>query len=1045
MNKSIKTTLLMLFATLVTQTSFAQEKTITGVISDNKGLPLPGVNIQVKDTNKGAQSDFDGKYSISADTGSILIFSYLGFANQEVTVGQSSQINVSMQEDASELEEVVVTAFGIAKEKNKLGYSAESVDVNKLNDAAENNLVNALNGQVSGVNITDSGGSPSASANIVIRGSSSILGNNQPLFVIDGIPINNNTENGSSSGTVDGTDFRDYGKTVGVNRASDINPDDIASMTVLKGGAATALYGIRAVNGAIIITTKSGSRNQKGLNISLSTGYTIDEVNKFPEFTDRYARGRNGAYSNLTHWSWGPAYANNPTFPANTITDIDGDGTDDDVSGQRIPFFRDNYKNFWQKGTRLNTNISVSGGGEKGRFYVSAGNVNHEGIVKNDTYERTNFTIKGDYDITDKFKIGAMASYSNVNTNSFQGGDTGIGNGLTYWHHMWDINRPWVDSNRDKVWFSDFVGDPNWIVNEEGEKGEVNRTIGNINFSYDITDWMKLNFRSGIDTYSDQKRLVRPISSVNTNNRLGDMYEIRINSKDITNNFNLSGNFILNEDLNLSYLVGGDIYTSRYDRLYVDGQELLTKDFFDISNAKTVTSNNSDNNKKIFGAFSEVTLDYKSFLFLTLTGRNDWSSTLPKVNNSFFYPSVSTGFVFSNLLSDNEILSYGKLKGSWAKLGNDAPNFSLQNVFARRTPNVGGQPQFTISNRQNNPNIKPELSSAWEIGGEFKFLNNLIGLDITYYERNTVDQVLPIPLTSSSGFAEYIDNSGKVTNNGIEALLNINDFIKNNHGIVVDFGFNFAKNNSEVVEVPEGLEEIIIGNGYWNGTKLVARPGEPYGTFVGDKYKRNESGQLLLDDSGAPQRESNQILGNINPDWTLNFNPRVSYKGFTLSGNLEFRKGGDLYNDAEVSWIYAGLSQTTEDRFYNASDVNANATRVFDGIIESTGEQSTIAVPLTNTYYHNNYNATDENFVEDTSWVRLRTLNLTYNLPSKILENTFINRVSVTFTGRNLWLDTNYSGADPETSGLGAGNVQGFNTITAPNTKSYGMTVKVQF
>ncbi len=1034
--------ILTLFMALLVQITFAQERTISGVVSDETG-PLPGVSIIKKGTTTGVETDFNGEYAIQAKTGDVLVFSFVGSKTVEKTVASANTINVTMTSD-NVLDEVVVTALGISKDKNKLGYSAQVVNSKSITESGQSSIVNALNGKVAGVNITNSGGSPGASTNIVIRGSSSILGNNQPLFVIDGIPIDNTTDSGNSSGSVSGSDFRDYGKVVSSNRASDINPDDIASMTVLKGGAATALYGSRAVNGAVIITTKKG-KNQKGLSIDLSTGITIDNANKLPEFTHKYARGRNGLYSNVTHWSWGPAYASNPVFPANTITDLDGDGTTEDVSGQAIPLFRDNYKRFWQTGVRKNVNVSVSGGNEKGTFYTSIGHTNHEGIVPNDTYERTNFTLKGDYKINDRFKVGAVATYSTVGTNAFQGGDTGIGAGLTYWHHMWDINRPWKDANSERTWFSAFVPDPNWIVNEEGEKGQVNRIIGNVNLSYDITDWLKMNYRIGVDNYSDQKKLVRPISSVNTTGRLGDIYEIRINSKDITSNLNFTGAFNLNDNLKLSYLTGVDIYDKRYDRLYVEGQELLIKNFNDISNAKTVTATNSDNNKRIIGLFGEATIDYKGYLFASITGRNDWSSTLPTNNNSFFYPSISGGFIFSELMENKSILNFGKLKGSWAKLGNDAPVFSTINTYARLTPNVNAQPIFTVSTRQNNPNIKPEISTSWEVGTELQFLDNLIGLDFTYYKRTTTDQVVPVPLSATTGFTEFITNSGEVENSGIEAILTFNDILRKSEDVRWNALLNFTKNDNKVISVPDAVEEIIIGNGYWNGTKLVARPGLPYGTFIGNAYKRNAQGQLLLDDNGVPQIAQDQVLGDINPDFILNINNSVSYKNFTLSANLEFKEGGTLYNDAEVSWIYSGLSKTTENRFYSAADPNANATKVFDGVIESTGQPSTIAVPLTNTFYHQTYNNIDENFAEDASWVRLRTLSLSYNLPSKFLENTFMNSLSFTFTGRNLWLSTDYKGVDPETNGLGAGNVQGFNTITAPNTRSYGFTLRAKF
>lgn len=1039
------------------QLSFAQEKTISGTISDEMGMPMPEVNILIKGTTSGARTDFDGNYSISANAGDVLTYSFVGYKTIEKTVGDAENISFQMEISAQAIDEVVVTALGIAKEKNKLGYSAQTVDTDKLTNSGESSMVNALNGKVAGVNITSASGSPGASTNIVIRGSSSILGNNQPLFVIDGIPIDNTTDSGNATGAVDGTGTGDYGQVVGSNRAADINPEDIASMTVLKGGAATALYGIRAVNGAVIITTKRGSRNQKGLNINLSAGTSFDQVNKYPEFTDKFARGRNGLYSNVTHWSWGPAYASNPVFPSDdpsttpnedTYVDLNGDGEPENVSGETIPFYADNYKRFWQTGSKKNYNFSVSGGNDKGTFYTSTGYTDHEGIVQNDTYKRLNLILKGNYDITDKFKVGGSASYSNVKTNAFQGSGSGYGSGLTYWHHMWDIKRPWKDSKSKKTWFSDFVADPSWIINEEGENGNVNRLIGNVNFSYKISDWMRLNYRAGLDTYSDEKKLVRPISSVNTASIgwVGDMYEVRINNNDLTSNINLTGNFDISEKSKIGYLIGNDLYNKRYDRLFVQGQTLLIKDFFDISSAKDVISTNSDNNKRIVGLFGELNYDFNNILFLSVTGRNDWSSTLPKKNNSFFYPSVSGAFTFSELLDkEGGILNFGKLKGSWAKLGNDAPPNSLRTVYIRKTPNVIGEPIFTISRTENNPNLVAELSSSWEAGTELQFFDNLIGVDFTYYDRRTIDQIVPIPLTSTTGFTKYIDNSGEVRNSGIETVLSFNNILRKSESLNWNLLFNFTKNNSEVLEVPETVEEIVVGNGAWNATKLVARPGLPYGTFVGNAYKKNDKGQLLLDDKGRPQWIANQVLGNINPDYILSINNGLKYKNLNFSANLEIRQGGTVFNDAEMAWIYAGLSKTTEDRFYSEDTPGANATKVFDGIIESTGERSNIAVPLDNTYYQNNYNQVDENFAEDASWVRLRSVSLSYDLPKKFIKNTFLNNLSLTLTGRNLWLSTKYKGIDPETSGLGAGNVQGFNTISAPGTKSYGLMVRLNF
>ncbi|WP_455170273.1 SusC/RagA family TonB-linked outer membrane protein [Aegicerativicinus sediminis] len=1024
----------------------AQQMDIGGLVVDSQGLPLPGVNILIQNTTRGTQTDFDGAYTISASTGELLVFSYVGFQTQTITVGTNTTINVTMIESTEALDEVVITALGLSKEERTLGYSAQSIGEDDLSDSNQGNIVNALNGKVAGVNITNSNGQPGASANIVIRGYSSISGNNQPLFVVDGLPINNNTDNGSELGVLDGTTFEDYGETVGTNRAADIDPNDIESITVLKGGAATALYGNRAVNGAVIITTKKGKR-ATGLNVSVNTSYSFDVVNKTPDFTFKYARGRSGQYSNVTHWSWGPSYDSDPVFPSGTLTDLDGDGVTEDVSGQSIPLFKNNYKRFWRDGHTLKTAVSASGGNEHGSFYSSIGRQYQEGIVPNSSYERINATIKGDYQITDKFQIGGYATYANSRTSSFQGGNTAF-QALGYYHHMWDIrNRGWKDAQGNRTWFSSTVADINWVVNEEIEDSEVNRFIGSVNFNYDFTDWLKLSYRVGMDNYSDDRNLVRPISSVNTTNNLGDLYEVRINNKDFNSDLLLTGKFNLTNNLNMSYLLGNNVYETLYDRLFVKGDGLSVPGFTDISNAITVTANNITSRKRTIGVFGELSFDYDSTFFLTVTGRNDWSSTLPEGANSFFYPSVSGAVVFSELLGDSNILSFGKLKGSWAELGNDSQGlYATTDTYAKRDPNVLGQPRFTVSNVQGNPDIKPEISSTWEVGAELRWFDNFVNMDFTYYNRSTVDQVVQIPLSSTTGYAAYYDNAGEVRNHGIEAILGFNDILRGAGSLKWDMLFNFSKNESEVISIPDGLDEIIIGYGYWNGANLVARPGLPYGTFVGSGYKRNEDGVLLLDDNGYPQLATeNLVLGDPNPDWILSINNSISYKGFTLSADLEFRQGGEILNDSEAFWVYSGLSKTTEDRFYAASDPNANATAVFDGIIESTGQRSDVAAPLTNDYYHNLNSFVDEAHVEDASWIRLRNINLSYSLPKKWLENTGFTEVNINLNGRNLWLDTNYKGVDPETNALGAGNVQGVDVINAPGTKSYGLGVNLKF
>ena len=1050
--------LLMVLCLGLTFSLQAQDKTVSGKVIDDAGDPVPGANVIVKGTSNGTTTSLDGTYRLTIpQDGGTLVFSFIGMLTQEIAIGSRTVVDITMQSDVTELEEVVVTALGLERQKDQLGYSAQQVNTDQLVKSSETNIVNALNGKVAGVQITNGSGAPGASANFLIRGGSSISGNNQPLFVVDGIPIDNTTDASDADGFVDGTTFQDYGQTIGSNRASDINPADIASITVLKGGAATALYGLRAVNGAVIITTKSGRGSNAGLNVDVSTSFTVEQPNKFPEFQHAHARGRNGAYSNVTHWSWGPSYGNNPTFPDGTREDIDGDGNLDDVSGLPIPLFRDNYENFWEDGHTSTTNVSISGNGENSNLFASFGYTDQEGIIPNSSYEKYNFSLKGSYDVTDKLTIGTTASYINTTRVAHQGGNSGFGQGLGYWHHMWNIDpdaRPWADPvNGEKTWFSNFVPDPRWVAYEEAETSVVDRIIANVNFRYAFADWLKLSYRVGVDTYSDKKDLLRPISSPNTTNQAGDIYEIRIASRDFTSNIMLSGSVQLNDDFNLSYLVGYDIYDKNYDRLYAFGEGLSIQGFRDISNASILQTQNNVTRKRILGTFGEISGNWRNQVFLSITGRNDKSSTLPEDNNSFFYPSASLGYVFTETFGQLGPLSFGRIKGSIAQIGNDAPEYLTAKTFANNESltggvnvNVSGPPRFSISTVQGNNNLEPEISTAFEGGFELQFLDNLVGIDFTAYQRNTEKQVLLVPLSTTTGYGFSAQNAGEVKNWGIEAVLSYNDILR---GLTTEFNWsgyvNFTRNQNEVVSVPEGLDEIVVGYSYWNAATIVARPGLPLGTYVGPGYKRNDSGTLLLDDNGYPQlADENVILGNPNPDWIMGINNSFSYKGFRLDATLEIRQGGEILNDSEAFWVYSGLSKTTENRFYDESNAFANATRVFDGIIESTGEQSTIAAPLDNTYYHNLNSFVDEAHIEDASWVRLRTVSLTYTLPKSILGNV-LQGVEVSLLGRNLWLNTDYSGVDPETNAFGAGNVQGIDLIGAPNTRSFGASLKARF
>ncbi len=1031
--------ILTLLLALVVQITFAQDKTISGTVSDESGA-LPGVTVLKKGTTQGTETSFDGKYSIKAQKGDILVFSFVGMETLSKTVGDNNTLNIILKND-NLLDEIVVTALGRSKEKRKLGYAIGEVKAEDIEKTSgDGNIVNALSGKVAGVNITNSSGDVGSSSRIVIRGNSSILGNNQALFVVDGIPIDNSTLS---------TRRGDYG----TNRGADIDMSNIESMTVLKGGAATVLYGERAANGVVVITTKKGKDTGR-LNVELRSSYSFGEVNKLHKLSHTYTRGRFGAFSAVTHWNWGPAYSTNPVYPAGTNIDQNGTGVRQDVSGQRVALFRNNYENFFVKSHSNTQNIAVNGANDKGRFFVGFGKSKNEGVIRNSEYTRYNVTVNGDYDINDKFNFGASMQYINSDRKSVGGlnGGNGWGSGIIYYHHMWDLeNRAWAAPDGTKTWFSGSVADPMWVVNETPIKNKINRIFGNINATYKFSDLFNISYRLGVDNYTDIRKRYRPLSDVNTTNRLGDMEDWRTSSQQINSDLIFTGDFKATDDLGISYMLGGNINERSLDRLSITGKEQVLPSYINITNYVDHEASALQENRRTIGAFGELTFDYKDYLTLTLTGRNDWSSTLAAKNRSFFYPSVNTGFIFSKLLDNSDFLSFGKIRGSWARVGKSAPLYRLYDTYDKLTINSLGAPRAEVSDTQKNADLKPEISSEFEIGTELKFLKNKIGLDFTYYSKETDGQIIDIPLTNTTGYSSTTLNSGIVTNKGYEALLTLRN-LATFKDFNWDLSVNFTKNNNVVEELPESIDEIIIGTGWWSNTSIRARKGMSAGTIIGSVWDRDANGNIKVT-NGVPQIAAvNGVIGDTNPDYMLAFNGNIEYKGFELGFLFEVKQGGDIINDARAGFIYGGKHIDTENRWYpSATDPNvgvptANSTVIFDGVDTVTGLANTTPLRLTNSYYTDTYRKVGEEMVEDASWLRLRTLSLGYSLPKSVLDKTAFNGVKFSIIGNNLWLKTDYSGHDPETSGFGASsNAQGYDILSAPSTKGYSFNVKLNF
>jgi len=1016
------------------QTAYAQEKTIMGTITDGDGEPLTGVTIKVQANSKSATTDQSGQYQITASVGDILEFYMLGMKREQATVGTSGEINVRLTAEDITFGDVIITAFGRKKEKLKLGYSAQNLSGEDLENTGESNFVNAMNGKLAGVHITPAGGGAGGGSNIVIRGYSSISGNNQPLFVVDGVPISNQTDPSNAGGNL--ADYRDaYSIYRGTNRAIDINQFDIESIVVLKGGAATAMYGSRANNGVIIIKTKSG---KKGFDISLNSSVEISEISRYPKIQHKFAQGSGGVFNGNSTRKFGPAYADNPVFPAGTVIDLNMDGSLEDVSGQLIPNYTGYYDDFWRTGLSTNNALGFSAGNDKGSLFAGITHVNQHSIMPEDSYQKRSFLLKGDYHLTDKLTLSMSSNYIGSDMVVFPIGYRSPTYGLsTIFASVYNINDPWEDSQGNSTFYSksNFKPSPVWIVKNEPETCNVNRLIGNVGLEYKLARNLDLSYKLGIDNFGEKRKRVRPIGSAFILE--GDIYDLYANSMDINSDLILSGNKnILNGNLSINYLIGNNVFEQHFDRSFIYGQSLNLKNFDDISNAKTVTVTNSTKNRRIIGAFGQVDFGYKNFMFLELSARNDWSSTLPKNNNSYLYPSASAGFVFSKFLQTNW-LDLGKIRASVAQIGNDAPIYATTNTYYLSNI-VAGQSAFSIANGSKNQNIKPEISTALELGLDLVFLDELFNLNLTYYKRTTKDQIALATLPGSTGYTSYILNAGVIENKGLEATFSISNLLRNTKDWKWNAGLNFTKNKNEVLEIPAGLNEIIIGQSAWFGANIIVKPGYAYGSVSGSYYERDPQNNLLIGDDGYPIKSSDQkIMGDANPDWTMNLSNTLAYKNWSLSFLFDIKQGGSLLNESRLAmWAFG-----------SDIDVEKLGTKtVFEGIVKSTSAVNNKEVAYTEDYFRSKRSFVDEAGMEDASWVRLRNIALSYQINPNWLKHTFIKRIVLAASGRNLWISTPYSGVDPESASvLGPGNVQVIDMFGVPGTKSYSFSLKMNF
>ncbi|RKN77897.1 SusC/RagA family TonB-linked outer membrane protein [Ulvibacterium marinum] len=1054
---------------------------ISGTVTDKSGVPLPGVNILVQGTISGTQTDFDGNFSIEANEGDVLIFSYLGMKTKQVTVGTSITINVILEEDAATLDEVVVTALGISREKKGLGYAVQELQGDDLNEARESNFVNSLSGKVAGVNITTSG-AVGSSSRVVIRGESSLnFGGNEPLYIVDGIPVGND-------GTNNATDV-DYG-----NSAAEINPADVESLTVLKGPAAAALYGSRAANGAIVITTKSGKDGQ-GLGVTFTSGTTMETILRLPKFQNEFGGGRNGIFEGSNFGasssiypdgledgydeSWGPRLdvgTLERQFHSPTLGRMRGGDVANPNRGEVIPTpwisRPDNIKDFFNTGYSIFNNIALTGSNDRGNFRLSYTNLDQTGTIPNNDLERNTIAFKSSYRLSNKFSVNAAMSY--INTKSSNRPETGYGRRSIMYFMNWSVRNMDIDALRD-YWQEGFEGTRQFQYNygenhnnpffyqfENTRAQDKNRLFGNVSLTYDFSEHFSLIARGGTDLFNDFRPMRWAPSTVGR--EFGSYREVTRYFEE--NNFDFLLRYKNKIGDKFNYVIsGGGNHLKRNQRYRsIEAPQLLIPGIYSIANsAADVLTESNDSEKVINSLYAFTNFDYDNTFFVDITARNDWSSTLPAKNNSYFYPSISFSTLVDQLLPMPEWVSLAKIRLGAAQVGSDTDPYSLNNTFGF-AGTWGSNSSLSSGNSLLNNNLKPETVTTYEIGTDIRLFNNRLGLDVTYYDTRSKDQIIQVPLAASTSYSDRVINAGEIQNKGFEVMLNATP-IEFENGFKWSTFINYSQNEGKVLELADGITAIIQQAPGEDGS-IQARIGEEMGAIWGPGYQRVESGpmqgEIIIFDNGRPRATSEQIyLGNFNPDWQGSWGNTFSYKNISLSVLVDVRWGGEFISRFFNKGVGAGQLIETRvgrsareiGREYDDPYYKVGAAQLPDGtyVPNSTSTDGTFSEGVYGTdarQFHKSIDHISEAQLFDATFAKLRELRFGYQFPNEWFKG-LIRDVQFSIVGRNLFLWTPDSNQhfDPEvaTATGGGGLIPGFENMSLPSTRSVGFNLNMKF
>ena len=1078
-------------------------KEITGKVVDSKGSPLPGVTVRVKGTIIGRTTDIEGYYSIIdiPEDAQTLMFSFVGMKSKEVNIEGKTIINVELEEEILGVDEVVVTALNITKAEKSLGYAFQKVDGENVAQSTTTNMVNTLSGRAAGVQIVANGQGPGKSTSIVIRGYSSMAGNNQPLFVVDGIPINNNTDFRTSTLSKSKNVFMDFG-----NGAGEINPDDIESISVLKGANAAALYGSRAANGAIIITTKSGKGKKSGISFSSKT--TFETMLKGPEYQRVYGQGKNfdfqfvdgyggGTYDGVDE-SWGPKMDGTPRtqFDSPTSNGLRGGDihTLDHVLGSSgidlcrrgdiipTPFVDpgDPLRSFMQTGRTLVNSLSFYGSDERGSYRIGYTNLYNEGIVPNTDIKRNTVSFSGDYKITDRLKVSSKINYvrtdsDNRHVNAYS--TESIMYAFIWWGQSTDIKslrNYWQDGLKGYQQFNynyNYHDNPYFTVYENTNGMAKDRIIGNFSATYDITNDLNIMVRGARDFFSEYRFIKRAYSTQRFPN--GQYREDKINFQETNFDFLLSYNKTLAEEWHLNANFGGNRMVQKDHFNSLAANKLLIPEVYSFSNVDgDLVQIISRPMKQINSLYGFAQIGWNNSIFLDLTARNDWSSTLPEQNNSYFYPSASLSVILSDLLElkQDNTLSYAKFRGGWAQVGSDTDAYRLSDYYVFGTSVLGNQ-RASLSDALPNFNLKPEIQTSYEFGADLRFLKSRLNIDATYYHTISNNQILDINLPVTSGRTARTINAGRIRNQGIELM--VSTFPVKNNNFIWNSTFNFSLNRNKVMELSEGVDRYSYGN---HAIDFVAVKGGSLGDMWGTDLVRVEDkdspyyGEVIFKDGLVQQDNTLKKLGNFNPDFTLGWNNTVSYKNFSLNFLFDWRQGGELIsrtrlvgantgNVVESLWgrspEFGGPHPGILDSGLSYTDASGNAHT--DGIIgdgvkqlpNGSYVQNDVIVPA-NAYHNNRYKRDNETQgIYDATFIKLREVKLSYDFPKKFINKLNMQSLSLSLIGTNLWLwAKEFNHGDPELLSFDHNNgsfLPGVEDATVPSTRSFGFAINLKF